>query len=265
MTNKRSSTADIAREVRTELDSVYKFSDSNPGIYVFDPATLDPKLQELFEIAGMSDADISTKLRKYRDRNVGATCVHTCGKLGFDYVILLPAGTISDGETAVFLGEETMHGEHQAKHSKFLNYGKSFSDVAREFIGGSGQCHMARKVCLIPAGKVLPDGFMTPRATYDQASDTFDFDMFHTVGYELAKAATTGESEWKRAMFHESDEKRLWAVYNKAVIPDVKITVPKNVENKNALREEVNEYLKAIGLKFNLSLEVDETDNRGTS
>lgn len=265
MAVKNTDIVDIAREVKKELDSIYRFSNSKSGIYVFDPNTPTLTLQELFKIAGMSDEDISTKLREYNDDYVGATCVHTRGKQGFDYVILLPSKIISDDEILLFLGEETMHGEHQAKHSKFLDYGRSFSGVVREFIGGSGQCHMARKVFPIPAGKVLPDGFMTPKATYDQISDTFDFDIPHMVGYELAKAAVTGEPEWKRAMFHEHDEKSLWAIYNEVVVLDVQITVPKNVENRENLRKEVDAYLKSLGLNLNLTLGVDETDNRGTS
>lgn len=268
MTRKNVGKIDIVREIREDLSSVYGFHNSRSKTYLFDPNMPNPELIKIFKIGGISDVDASARLREYTQGDVGASCVHTYGELGFDYVILLPKKTRRPGETALFIGEETMHGEHQTEHNRYLDYDyhKAFSGIAREFFGGSGQYHVARKICVIPPGKLLPDGLMKLNAAYDQATDTFNFDINHMVGYELARAAITGENEWKSTMFHEPDEKRLWTTYNEAVVPDVSIDVPACFDDKDVqrLREEVIGYLESIGLKFNLNICKDETDMRGT-
>ncbi len=253
----------IGEEIRAELGQTYRFCDSRAGIYAFDLSGPYTKLMEILGKVGMAEKDVAEKLREYRGGEIGGTCVYTGGEFGYDYIILLPSVTAPEGEFALRIGEETMHGEHYARHRNFGQYTSLFSGVAREFFGGSGRCQIARRVCKIPPGKILPDGFFASKASYDKETDTFDFDIPHIVGYELAKEAVLGDPSWKCSMFHESEERRVWALYNDLIIPEIEITVPPALDNKDELLDEVDEYLKSLGLKFNLGFTVDETDTRG--
>jgi hypothetical protein len=255
--------AQFGGEIRAELDQTYQFRDSSSGIYTFDPSNPNPKLMEILGKVGMSEKDIAAKLKEYGGGVIGGICLYTGGEFGYDYIILLPSVTAPEGEFALRIGEETIHGEHYTRHRNTGQYTSLFSRIAREFFGGSGQCQIARRVCKIPPGKSLPDGFSVSKASYDQETDTFHFDIPHVVGYELAKESVLGEPSWKRGMFHEPEESRVWALYNDIIVPDIKITIPPALDNRDELLRDVEKYLKSLGLKSNLDLYVDETDTRG--
>jgi len=256
------SLAQIGGEIRAELDQTYQFRNSRAGFYTFNLNNPDPGLMKILRKIGMSEKDVAANLNEYRNGEVPGSCVYACGGFGCDYIILFPSGTAQIGEFAIKIGEETMHGEHYTRHKTTRQYTSSFSSVAREFFGGSGQCQIARRVCKIPSGKSLPNGFLVVRTGYDQETDTFHFDIPHVVGYELAKEAVLGEPSWKRRMFHEPEESRVWALYNEVIIPDIKITIPPALNNRDELLRDVEKYLEFLGLKFNLDFNVDEMDTR---
>ncbi|MBN2331343.1 MAG: hypothetical protein JXC85_06010 [Candidatus Aenigmarchaeota archaeon] len=253
----------VFSDVRMHLNDVYVFKDSRRGLYIFDPHNPDPQLSQILAEVGMKPEDIQAKLEEYRTGDVGGTCVYTRGNGGFDYVVLLPAGNASCGDWALRIGEEINHGEHGTEHDGNHRYIEKFSPIAREFIGGSGRCHVARKVCVIPPGKLLPEGFPASKATYDGETDTFHFDIVHAVGYELARGAIGGEIDWQRAMFHAPDDNTLWGLYNDVMVPDIKITVPQALENKEQLIREISEHVSSSGLRHNIGFSIDETDTGG--
>jgi hypothetical protein len=253
----------IFSDVRTHLNGIYKFQESRPGLYVFNTDNPDPNFLEILKQSGIGPEKIQAKLGEYRSNDIGGTCVYTGGRGGFDYVVILPSGNASYGDWALRIGEETNHGEHGTEHDGSNKYVKIFSPVAREFMGGSGRCHIARKVCVIPPGKMLPDGFPASMAKYDDTTDTFSFDVAHAVGYELARESIVGENAWHSAMFHAKNESALWGLYNDVLVPDIRIKVPPALENKDGLIADMEGHIKSIGLKHRIGFVIDENDTRG--
>ena len=176
---------------------------------------------------------------------------------------MLPTGKAALARWAIKIGEEVNHGEHGTEHDGTQLYVARFSQIAREFIGGSGRCHIARQVYVIPPGKLLPDGFMEQRAEYNSATDTFHYDIGYAVGYELAKEAIGGEKDWQREMFHAQTERTLWGLYNDVKVPDITITVPPALENRDELIRKINGCVDSTGLRHNISVKIDDSDTRG--
>jgi hypothetical protein len=256
---------ELALEVSAELDQVYGFRKSKAGIYVFDPGNPATKLIEIMEKSGMLENGVAEKLNYYRSGEIGGSCVYTDGEFGCDYLVLIPSLTAPKGEFSLIISEETMHGEHFVRHKNSGKYINMFSGIIREFFGGSGRYQIADKVCEIPEGMTLKDIFSRPKPEYDEKKDEFAFDINHVIGYELAREASCNEPEWKRAMFHEPDERRIWGLYNDVIIPGIKISTPPALDNKDDLLKEVEKYIQPLGLKCNVSLVIDESDTRGKS
>lgn len=226
---------EIAKGVREDLDRTYQFVDSRSKIYVFDPGNPPSEMTTTLKKMRVPKKYLAEELKVYNDGELHATCFSTDDEFDYDYVIIFNSENPPKDEFAIIIGEETMHGEHVTRHKKGGYYPSLFSGIAREFIGGSGHYQIARKL---------------DRDTYGK----YYSDIDHAVGYELAKEAVSGEPLWKRKMFHETKEKRVWKLYNESVIPNIKIPITsKMLDKKEQALHKLDKYLKLLGLRrFNL-------------
>jgi hypothetical protein len=258
---------ELMAKSRGYLDEKFKFGRSEAGIYAFERDTLltegpPAKLVEIMRASGNSEEFMNRQIRRYAERKAFASCFHTKREYeDKDYFVSLTWPQISLDRFFLMLifGHEVMHGEHIIEHYRYpYKFDNGFSDIAAEFFGALGSYLTANGICEdITEETTTGLQVQIPAVRYEQKRNriivkTDDIcnriaaDVFDKVEYDK--------------LFHEPDERKMWAMINNNTVPNIRFAVPSIWTDKNgSLKAEIESFLKGLGLDSTVSFNADDS------